>query len=115
MPTRSTGAAVVQSGERGEDAVPEALGDPGAVIFDINTAPLLPQLVAHAHLRRRMAHGVTDQVLQRPVQVARLGLDPGAFGIRALHAPGLPGKWSPETAAGAIREAVYNILEEVRQ
>lgn len=38
-----------------------------------------------------------------------------AFGIRALHAPGLPGKWSPETAAGAIREAVYNILEEVRQ
>ena len=38
-----------------------------------------------------------------------------AFGIRALHAPGLPGKWSPETGAGAIREAVYNILEEVRQ
>lgn len=38
-----------------------------------------------------------------------------AFGLRAEAAPGLPGKWSPETAAEALRSAVYNILEEVRQ
>ena len=35
-----------------------------------------------------------------------------AFGIRALTAPGLPGKWSPQTAAEAVRDAVYNILED---
>lgn len=34
-----------------------------------------------------------------------------AFGIRALTAPGLPGKWAPLTAAEAVRDAVYNILE----
>lgn len=34
-----------------------------------------------------------------------------AFGIRALTAPGLPGKWAPLTAAEAVKEAVYNILE----
>lgn len=34
-----------------------------------------------------------------------------AFGLRALTAPGLPGKWAPLTAAQAIRDAVYNILE----
>ncbi|MEG1633966.1 MAG: dipicolinate synthase subunit DpsA [Oscillospiraceae bacterium] len=34
------------------------------------------------------------------------------LGIRTLWAQGLPGKWAPETAASAIRKAVYNILEE---
>lgn len=34
-----------------------------------------------------------------------------AFGIRALTAPGLPGKWAPLTAAEAVKNAVYNILE----
>lgn len=34
-----------------------------------------------------------------------------AFGIRALTAPGLPGKWAPLTAAQAVKNAVYNILE----
>lgn len=35
-----------------------------------------------------------------------------AFGIRALTAPGLPGKWSPQTAAEIVLDAVYNILED---
>lgn len=34
------------------------------------------------------------------------------FGLRAVHALSLPGKWAPETAAEAIRTALYNILEE---
>ena len=34
-----------------------------------------------------------------------------AFGIRCAAAPGLPGKWSPEAAAGAVRRAVYQIME----
>lgn len=37
-----------------------------------------------------------------------------AFGIRARLAPGLPGRWSPETAAEAVRLAVYNIIGELR-
>ena len=35
-----------------------------------------------------------------------------AFGIRALSAPGLPGKWSPDAAAGAVRDAIYRIMED---
>ena len=35
-----------------------------------------------------------------------------AFGIRALTAPGLPGKWSPDTSAMAVRDAIYAILED---
>lgn len=34
------------------------------------------------------------------------------LGLRARHALSLPGKWSPDTVASAIREAVFNILEE---
>ena len=35
-----------------------------------------------------------------------------SFGIRALTAPGLPGKYSPVTAAAAVRSAIYEILED---
>lgn len=35
-----------------------------------------------------------------------------ALGVRVVWSLGLPGRWAPETAAGAIREAIYNILEE---
>ena len=35
-----------------------------------------------------------------------------SFGIRALTAPGLPGKWSPDAAAGAVRDAIYSIMED---
>ena len=35
-----------------------------------------------------------------------------AFGIRALTAPGLPGKWSPDAAAAAVRDALYRCMED---
>lgn len=35
-----------------------------------------------------------------------------AFGIRALTAPGLPGKWSPDAAAAAVRDAIYRSMED---
>lgn len=34
------------------------------------------------------------------------------LGVNTLHALSLPGKWAPETAAEAIKEAVLNILGE---
>ena len=33
-------------------------------------------------------------------------------GRRAIFAPGLPGKTAPRTAAAAIRDSIYHILEE---
>lgn len=37
-----------------------------------------------------------------------------AFGLRAVRAPGLPTKYAPETAAAAIRRALYSIIGEER-
>lgn len=34
-------------------------------------------------------------------------------GVRAVHAPGIPGKTAPVTAAKAIRDSIYNILQEL--
>ena len=35
-----------------------------------------------------------------------------ALGRRVIPAPGLPGKAAPRTAAEAIRDSIYHILEE---
>lgn len=35
-----------------------------------------------------------------------------ALGVRHIHALGLPGKWAPDSAAEAVKEAIYNILGE---
>ena len=37
-----------------------------------------------------------------------------AFGIRCLTAPGLPGKYSPRSAAVFVKDAIYAILEDER-
>lgn len=37
-----------------------------------------------------------------------------AYGIKAVTAPGLPGKYAPQTSAQAVRDAVYKILEDER-
>ncbi len=37
----------------------------------------------------------------------------GELGIRIIAAPGLPGKAAPESAAAAIKEAIYNIINEL--
>lgn len=77
----------------------------------INTVPAL--ILTAARLAELPEDALVLDLASRPggtdFEAAR------AFGLRAVHAPGLPGKWSPETAAEAIRAAVYNILEEVRQ
>ncbi len=81
--------------------------------FDIviNTVPAL--VLTAARLAELPEEALVLDLASRPggtdFEAAR------AFGLRALPAPGLPGKWSPETAAEAVRAAVYNILEEVRQ
>ncbi len=80
-------------------------GFPGIVI---NTVPA-PMLTA-----ARVA-GMKPDALILDLASAPGGTDfeaARAFGIRALTAPGLPGKWSPQTAAEAVRDAVYNILED---
>lgn len=38
-----------------------------------------------------------------------------ALGLRVLHAPGLPGRTAPVTAAAAIRDSVYHILWELEE
>ena len=99
-----------RGGARGADtrALCGRLGTFGIVV---NTVPALT--LTAARLAELPEGALVLDLASRPggtdFEAAR------AFGIRALHAPGLPGKWSPETAAAAIREAVYNILEEVRQ
>lgn len=85
--------------------LPEALPACGIVV---NTVPA-PLLTA-----ARVA-GMKPDALILDLASAPGGTDfeaARAFGIRALTAPGLPGKWSPETAAEAVRDAVYNILED---
>ena len=79
---------------------------PGAELV-INTAPALvltaPRLTA-----------LPDGALVLDLASAPGGVDldaARAFGIRCAAAPGLPGKWSPEAAAGAVRRAVYQIME----
>ena len=54
------------------------------------------------------------------VFMAELASAPGGFdvrraeelGIRAIYAPGLPGKCAPAAAAKLMREAIYGIIEE---
>lgn len=57
--------------------------NPGAVVIDLASAP-----------------GGTDFAAA------------GELGVKAIFAPGLPGREAPLTAAGAIRTALYNILTE---
>ena len=89
----------------GHDGLAELLPGCGAVI---NTAPAL---VLTAPLLTRLA----PDALVLDLASAPGGVDFDAargFGIRCLTAPGLPGKFSPGFAAGAVRGAIYEILEE---
>ena len=82
MPARGAGAAIVQAQERREDALPGAFRYAGAIVFHIDAAAQLADLVADQYLTLGMAHGVAHQVLQGTVQVARLGIDPGIVPMR---------------------------------
>ncbi len=76
----------------------------------INTAPAL--VLTASRLTELPAGALVLDLASKPggtdFDAAR------SFGIRALTAPGLPGKWSPETAAAAVRDAIYAILEDER-
>src|SRR5450830_2042624 len=86
MPARGAGAAVVQAQEGREDALPGAFRYAGAIVFHIDAAAHLADLVADQYLALGMAHGVAHQVLQGTVQVARLGIDPGIVPMRRRQA-----------------------------
>lgn len=59
--------------------------------------------------------------LRNDVLVIELASKPGGidlltakdFGIKVVNAVGLPGKVAPVSAAGAIKDTVYNIMEEM--
>ena len=66
-------------------------------------------------LDSRFIDGVSSDALLIELASAPGGIDADACerrNIRVLHAPGLPGKYSPIAAAGIIKETVMSILEE---
>lgn len=80
---------------------------PGAGIV-VNTAPAL--VLTASRLTELPDGALVLDLASKPggtdFEAAR------AFGIRARMAPGLPGKWSPDAAASAVRDAIYRIMEE---
>ena len=81
-----------------------------AVDIVINTAPALTLTAS-----RLTELGENALVLDLASAPGGVDFDAArAFGIRAMSAPGLPGKWSPESAAAAVRDAIYAILGDER-
>ena len=83
-------------------------GELGEFDLIFNTVPSL--VLDAARLRETKADCVILELASAPGGVdfdaAR------ALGRRAIRAPGLPGKVAPRSAAAAIRDSVYHILEE---
>lgn len=80
----------------------------GGADMVINTAPAL--VLTASRLTELPAGALVLDLASKPggtdFDAAR------SFGIKALTAPGLPGKWSPDTAAKAVRDAIYAVLED---
>ena len=80
----------------------------GGADIVINTAPAL--VLTASRLTELPAGALVLDLASKPggtdFDAAR------SFGIKALTAPGLPGKWSPDTAAKAVRDAIYAVLED---
>lgn len=78
--------------------------------FDLifNTAPAL--ILDGARLRETREDCVIIDLASAPGGVDREAA--GRLGRQVIFAPGLPGKAAPRTAAAAIRDSVYHILEE---
>ena len=78
--------------------------------FDLifNTAPAL--ILDGARLRETREDCVIIDLASAPGGVDQE--EAKRLSRRAIHAPGLPGKAAPRTAAAAIRDSVYHILEE---
>ncbi|RMV01405.1 hypothetical protein ALP19_05775 [Pseudomonas syringae pv. tomato] len=81
VPTRRAGTTVVDAHEGRKNLLPRLFRNARAVVVHVDAALLRAQLIADAHLGLGMAHRVADQVLQRPVQITRLGLDPGRLAL----------------------------------
>ena len=74
-------AAFVEPGERLEDPFALVLGDAGAVVVHVQNQAVVLLGHRHPHPGFRVPQGVGDQILQNPVQVARVpfhGQVPGA-------------------------------------
>ena len=94
----------------GYGAQPLSKLDVSRADFVINTAPALT-------LTASRLTELPDGALVLDLASAPGGTDFDAarsFGIKALTAPGLPGKWSPDSAALFIKDAIYRILEDER-
>jgi len=118
---RAMGAAVTVSARRGSDfawievfgcgrADTRTLG-PGLGDFDavVNTVPA--PVLSEDRLRLLRPGCLVVDLASRPG-----GTDFAAakrLGLRAFPALSLPGKMSPESAAAAIRDTIYNILTEL--
>lgn len=80
----------------------------GGADMVINTAPAL--VLTASRLTELPAGALVLDLASKPggtdFDAAR------SFGIKAPTAPGLPGKWSPDTAAKAVRDAIYAVLED---
>ncbi|MNT56652.1 hypothetical protein D3C72_1939700 [compost metagenome] len=86
MPARRASAAVIKAQKRGEDFLPRQLRYTRPVILDVHATTLLAHLITDGHPGVRVAHGIGDQVLDRPVQVARFGFDPGVITVGGRQA-----------------------------
>ena len=114
------GAAVTVAARRYESLAwaeaegfsPVLLGEEDLSAFDlvVNTIPA-PVLDRTRLAELRPGTPVLDLASQ-PGGVDRSAAED--LHIRAIHALGLPGKTAPVTAAAAIRDGVYHMLEELR-
>ena len=95
--------------------------------FAAPSPPELPEALSRADIALNTAPGLVltaARLTELPAGALVLDLAsaPGgvdfeaarAFGIRCLTAPGLPGKYSPRSAAVFVKDAIYAILEDER-
>lgn len=85
-----------------------ALGDRYELIF--NTVPAL--VLGERALSAQSPEGLIIELASAPGGVDLEAA--GRLGLRVLPAPSLPGRLSPKASGELIKEAVYNILEEIQ-
>ena len=69
---RSAGTAVIETGKCSEHFFPILFGNTGAVVLHIDAAIILIKLTVDFHAAGRVAGCISDQILNRPVQIPRL-------------------------------------------
>lgn len=75
----------------------------------VNTAPAL--LLTAPLLREVRRDAVCIDLASRPGGIDFAAAK--AFGVRTIHALGLPGRVAPDSAALAVRDTIYHCLEEM--